>query len=95
MRGIRFVERDMENKVMERATLTANEYGKALIRQEKKARHLMEEEDADHVVYGLRVYNRFDQPVVLQLFLMPMDEDRFEAFSKSCRSAIVYALHRR
>ena len=94
MRSIRYVVRDIENKVTERGEMDLHDIGSVLRYQEEKAKKLMEDEHADHVVYGMRMYDKKDRPVLLQLLLYPMNECMFDTFSRHCRGAIVYALHR-
>lgn len=60
---------------------------------EQEAKKLLEETGADHVVYGMKIYEdgRLKEA---RFYLQPMNEEEFERVAK-LRGVVVYALHKR
>lgn len=59
---------------------------------EKKAREILVESGADHVVYGLKEYGEDGALEEVRFYLQPMDEQEFDRVA-GMRGVQVYALH--
>lgn len=60
---------------------------------EQEAKKLLEETGADHVVYGMKIYEDGHLKEA-RFYLRPMNEEEFERVAK-LRGVVVYALHKR
>lgn len=66
---------------------------------EAKAKKMLDETGADHVVYGVKHYKTDDGVLEDELeevrfYLQPMDDERFERDVASMKNVIVYAVHK-
>lgn len=66
---------------------------KQIARFEKKAREVLKETGADHVLYGVKVYDDNGKLEEVRFYMEPMDEDRFEKDVANKKGVLVYALH--
>lgn len=63
---------------------------------EKEAHRLLKETGADHVLYGVKEYDRDGELEEVRFYLEPMNEDEFEErVVKKSAGLTVYALHAR
>ena len=65
-----------------------------LQRFEAKARKLLAETGADHVLYGRKLYSESGELEELRFYLMPMTDDEFEERVALLKNQQVYALHK-
>lgn len=66
-----------------------------LVEYQNFARNVLRETGADHVVYGMKLYDKDGELSDVHLYMLPMDEKTFDRTAARCRNSIVYALHRR
>lgn len=60
----------------------------------KFAVRVMKETDADHIVYGRKVYDKDDELVAVHLYMaIPMTDEMFYARVENISDSIVYAIH--
>lgn len=63
---------------------------------EKEATRIQKETGADHVLYGVKEYDRDGELEEVRFYLEPMNEDEFEErVVKKSAGLTVYALHAR
>lgn len=62
---------------------------------EKKALKVLKETGADHVLYGMKIYDEEDRLQMVHFYMWPMQEEEFDKLATRSRNALVYALHRR
>lgn len=62
---------------------------------EKEARKVLEKTGADHVIYGVKMYDENLEWVEVRFYLEPMDDKRFDETVASMKRVQVYAVHRR
>ena len=60
---------------------------------EREAKKLLDETGADHVVYGMKLYEDGHLKEV-RFYLQPMDEEEFDRVAR-LKGVMVYALHKR
>ena len=65
-----------------------------LQRFEARAKELMEETGADHVLYGRKFYNEAGELEELRFYLLPMSDETFEERVVPLKNQQVYALHK-
>lgn len=61
----------------------------------KKAAQLLEKSGADHVVYGLKVYDDNDELESVKFYMHPMSDAEFQRNVATLTGCIVCALHKR
>ena len=66
----------------------------SMTRRAKEAVKILKESKAEHVVYGMTIYDGY-KPVAVHFFMWPMGQEQFDQVAKKCRCAMVYAIHRR
>lgn len=69
--------------------------GKNLRRFEQKAAKLLKESGADHVVYGLKIYNENGELDNVKFYLHPISDEEFQRDVATLTGCTVYALHKR
>ena len=74
--------------------MTLADAEKELKKFEQKAKELLDQTGADHVVYGVKKYNADGELIDVRFYLEPMDDARFEADVATMKNAMVYALHK-
>lgn len=62
---------------------------------EKKASKVLKETGADHVLYGMKIYDEENRLQIVHFYMWPMQEEEFDKLATRSRGALVYALHRR
>ena len=60
----------------------------------EKAREILKESDADHVVYGFLQYGESKDFREVKFYLQPMDDERFQKDVATLSSGVVYAVHK-
>ena len=60
----------------------------------KKAKEVMSETGADHVVYGLKLYDDDGDLEEVKFYMLPMSDDDFQSDVASLKGCAIYALHR-
>ncbi len=68
--------------------------GKNLREFAAKAKEILEESGADHVVYGLKVYDDDGTLDEVKFYLLPMSDEDFQKDVATLKGVTVYALHR-
>lgn len=71
------------------------EVQKELAKFEKEARRLLEKENADHVVYGMKLYDENGEIDKVKFYLHPMGEEEFQKDVASLKNCVIYAVHAR
>ena len=70
--------------------------GKELQKFELEARKLLKETGADHVLYGVKEYDKDGDLETVRFYLEPMSEQEFEdRVVKNSQGLTVYAVHKR
>lgn len=64
-----------------------------LLRFEREAARIMKRTGADHVLYGIKIYDQDDRLETVQFYMNPMDDDEFYRLTGRVRNAMIYALH--
>lgn len=82
-------------KIMASGRMYTRDILPSMQKSELIARETMRQSHAAHVLYGLKIYDRYDEIEAVQFYNWEMDEEEFEQYATKCRSGIVYALHRR
>ena len=77
-----------------RGIMPKREMQSELQRFEARAKELLEETGADHVLYGRKFYNEAGELEELRFYLLPMSEETFEKEVAPLRNQQVYALHK-
>lgn len=65
-----------------------------LQRFEVEARKLLEQTEADHVLYGRKLYDEAGELEELRFYLMPMSDEEFEKEVVPLPGQQVYAVHK-
>lgn len=60
----------------------------------KEARKVMEETCADHVVYGMKLYDDDGDLEEVKFYMVPMNDSDFQSDVASLKGCVIYALHR-
>lgn len=74
--------------------MTLADAEKELSKFERKAKELLDQTGADHVVYGVKKYDANGELADVRFYLEPMDDARFEVDVATMKNARVYALHK-
>ncbi len=82
-----------EHGVVGRGVMTKREMQSELQRFEVKARKLLTETGADHVLYGRKLYDEDGELMELRFYLLPMTDDGFEKEVVPLKNQQVYAVH--
>ena len=61
---------------------------------EKSAKQTLTQTDADHVVYGRKIYDEDGKVKEVRFYLEPMTDERFERDVVSLKNQTIYALHK-
>ena len=80
---------DVDKGVMEEREILPS-----MARRAKEAAEIMKRSEADHVLYGMTIYDGY-RPVAVHFFMWPMGQKQFDQVARRCRCAMVYAIHRR
>lgn len=64
-----------------------------LLRFEREAARIMKRTGADHVLYGIKIYDQDNRLETVQFYMNPMDDDEFYRLTGRVRNAMIYALH--
>lgn len=59
-----------------------------------QARAVLDETGADHVVYGLKVYDKDGDLEQVKFYMTPMTDKEFQEDVASLKGCVVYAMHR-
>lgn len=62
---------------------------------EQKASKVLKETGADHVLYGMKIYDEYGRLQMVHFYMWSMQEKEFDKLATRSRNALVYALHRR
>lgn len=62
---------------------------------EKKASKVLKETGADHVLYGMKIYDGENRLQIVHFYMWPMQEEEFDKLATRSRGTLIYALHRR
>lgn len=65
-----------------------------LRRSEKRAREVMKETGADHVVYARKMYGDDGRLVEVRFYMIPMDDARFYRDIATISNSQIYAVHK-
>lgn len=68
---------------------------KDLQKFEQEASIILKKTGADHVVYGLKVYDDEGELAAVKFYLKPMNDEDFQKDVASLKDVVVYALHKR
>lgn len=63
-----------------------------MVRQGRRAAELMKTNNADHVLYGCKIYND-NQLVAVQFYMEPLSDEDFYRITGKARNVMIYALH--
>lgn len=63
-----------------------------MVRQGQRAAELMRASNADHVLYGCKVYKE-DQLAAVQFYMEPLTDEEFYRITGRARNVLIYALH--
>lgn len=74
--------------------MTLKQVQENLQRFERKAREILSETEADHVLYGVKRYSDDGVLEKVSFYLEPMDDERFDRDVSSISNATVYAVHK-
>ena len=74
--------------------MTLKEVQENLQRFERKAKEILSETGADHVLYGVKYYGDDGTLEKVGFYLEPMDDERFDRDVSSISNATVYAVHK-
>lgn len=58
------------------------------------AKKLLDETDADHVVYGLKIYDDDGDLDTVKFYMQPMTDNEFQEDVATLKGVTVYALHK-
>lgn len=75
-------------------TMRKREMQEQLQRFEVKAREVLAETGSDHVLYGIKFYDKNDEVVDLHFYMMPLSDDEFEKEVVPLKGQQVYAIHK-
>lgn len=81
-------------RVVGAGKMTLKQVQENLKRFERKAREILAETEADHVLYGVKRYGDDGELEKVSFYLEPMDEERFGRDVASIPGVTVYAVHR-
>ena len=70
-----------------------NEVNENLVRFSKKAHEVLEKTGADHVVYGLKLYDSSGELESVKFYMVPMDDEQFQKDVATLKGVTVYAVH--
>lgn len=73
---------------------TLQEIQKGLQQHEKKAAEVMKETGADHVLYGMKIYEG-EKLAAVHFYIWPMQEEEFSKVTGKVHNSLIYALHKR
>ncbi len=90
-----WVRYDVNGKIVESGRMLKKDILPSLQKNELIAHNMLLESNADHVLYGLKIYDRNDELEIVQFYNWLMDEEKFQRCATKCRNGIIYALHRR
>lgn len=62
---------------------------------ELEAAKVLKETGADHVVYGMKLYDENDELEHVKFYMAPMDDATFQKDVASLSGCVIYALHAR
>lgn len=74
--------------------MTVEQMRKELLWFERQAVKTMKETGADHVLYGMKIFNRDNELVTVQFCILPMSDAEFRRLTKKINNVMVYALHK-
>jgi hypothetical protein len=81
--------------MMDKGEMPLSNLQKVLKKFEKEAQAVLKETNADHVIYGVKYYDKkTGQLEEVRFYMLPMDENRFQSVGKY-ENVIIYALHKR
>jgi len=75
-------------------TMRKREMQEQLQRFEVKAREVLAETDSDHVLYGIKFYDKNDEVVDLHFYMMPLSDKEFDERLGRKSGQQVYAVHK-
>lgn len=74
--------------------MTLKQVQENLQRFERKAREILSETGADHVLYGVKYYGNDGMLEKVGFYLEPMDDERFDRDVGNISNVTVYAAHK-
>ncbi len=80
------------NGLFSHGTMTLREMDRSLKEYGEYASKVLRKEDADHVLYGIKMY-KDDKLSEIRFYMMPMTEKQFDKLVVPTRNAVVYAIH--
>ena len=83
-----------EQGMVGHGVIRKNEMQAQLQRFEVKAREILADTDADHVLYGRKLYDEAGELEELRFYLLPMSDEEFEERVASLKGQQVYAVHK-
>lgn len=81
--------------IVDSGLMEMSDVEKTMTEFSKKARKVLEQTGADHVVYGVKKYNTDGDLMVVHFCVELMDDIQFQKDVASMKNAHVYALHKR
>lgn len=76
-------------------TMSLEDIPNMLRDQEIKAAELLDEGNADHVLYACKIYGRGDRVIAVQCYMEQMNDEKFCSVTGKVNGAVIYALHNR
>ena len=68
--------------------------GKHLREFGAEAKKLLDKTGADHILYGVKLYNNDGELEKVKFYLLPMSDEEFEKVVANKRKTLVYAYHK-
>jgi len=68
---------------------------KELYRFANEAANVLKSTGADHVLYGVKVYDENDELDEVKFYMLPMDDETFYKDVANKTGVVVYALHKK
>ncbi|MBR3973035.1 MAG: hypothetical protein IKJ99_03675 [Oscillospiraceae bacterium] len=75
--------------------MPGREVEKNLQEFEKQAAKVLKETGADHVVYGMKLYDEDGELEEVKFYMVPIDDEKFQKDVASLSGCVIYALHAR
>lgn len=90
---IRFSRWDDQAGMIDKGMMEDREIFPSLGRRAKEAKELQRRTGADHVLYGMTIYDG-GRMAAVHFYMWPMNDRQFDQVASRCRGAMVYAIHK-
>lgn len=78
---------------IQRGNIALSQIPRVLLEFEREAASLMKRTQADHVLYGMKIYDTNNRLETIQFYMEPMGDEEFYRLTGRVQRAMIYALH--